>query len=712
MMYVLDETAKGSTFMNIRNLAVLFAAAILFAGCGGGDAGPNQPPVGNDPPPDPVPTILLVPGPEAAFTAYVKKGLALWSGVGTEEEMSEITALVANALDLDGIWESVILSDAAPETFSSTNLQVQGVDEQDWVKFNGTHLFIAGQDSIDVVSVSGERASTEKIGSLPVSENSDIGGEGLYLLDAEGESPALLATISSVADYNRRWFDGWSQPWRWRQGQTLVRLFDISTPEDINLVGQLALEGHLINSRRIGDFLYTVTRYTPSLDGLVPFANQPAEVASNHQLIEQSDIGDLLPQMRINGENPRRLVDPESCFLPATTEDEFNYPTLVTVSAINLRDPDNVKSICIVDNIDGIYMSLDAVYLTSSYGMFGDIVTVAPVPPGQPAEFGNRSRTVVHKFQLTELGPAYRGSAVVPGTFQNDPSYLMGEHDGVLSIVTSGSWSGDHRLTLLRESDTEESQLEETGHLPNDANPSPIGKEGERIYASRIMGNRAYIVTYRVIDPIYVIDLSDVSSPRILGELEIPGYSSYLHPVSDDLLLGVGQDVIVEDDFAWNQGFRVRLFDMSDPTQPVTLSEVRIGLRGTHSPLLSDPHALAYLPDIASGVHRFAIPVSVHGADQQPDPGAPPSTWYNHSYTGLQLFELDTGDNPSLVDTGVIISSDQISSCWYRNDRAFINGPAAHYLHGELVISADWRQPDLTQKTVLRESRNYCAMLD
>lgn len=713
--------------MIIRNVVVVLGSILLFAGCGGGSGGggggPNQPPVGNDPPPDPDPTVLLVPpNSEVAFTTYVKDGLALWSGVGTEEEMSLITALVANTIDLDGTDDGALqnapvpvpASDAAAaaasvESFSGTNLQVQGVDEQDLVKFSGTHLYIASADNIDVLSTSSEPAGTEKIGNLLVSEGANI--EGLYLLASDGESPALLAAISSLANHNR-WYDGWAQPWGWRQGQTTIHLFDISTPEDSHVVSQLTLDGYLIHSRRIGETLYTITRYTPSLEGLIPFANQPDEVESNRQLIEQADIGDLLPQIVTSGGSPENLVETESCFIPATSEGEINYPTLVTLSAINLRDPSDVKSICMVDNIDGIYVSLDAVYLTSSDGIFGDVVTILPVPPGdEPAEFRNQTRTIVHKFQLTDLGPAYRGSGVVPGTFQNDPSYLMGEHDGVLSIITSGSWNGDHRLTLLQESATGEYQLEETGHLPNDTNPSPIGKEGERIYASRIIGNRAYIVTFRKIDPVYVIDLSDPASPEIVGELEIPGYSSYLHPVNDDLLLGIGKDVLVENGTAWYQGLNLRLFDLSDPSQPVSVSEVKIGLRGTESALLYDPHALAYLPDIEPDKHRFAIPVTVHGANRQADPAAPANTWYSWSYTGLHLFEIDAGDNPGLVSSGVVNSADSYD-CWYRNDRAFINGSAVHYLHGERVISADWHQPDLTQQTNLRELQNFCSWLD
>ena len=713
----LASQVKGRISMIIRNVSVLMVA-ILFAGCGGGGGsgvGSTPPPGGNNPPPPPDPnlTALLVPpDSEEAFTSHVKKGLALWSGVGTDGELSEVTALVANTVDVGGTNDATNTPNApalpstdspgsaSAESFSRTNLQVQGVDEQDWAKFSGTHLYIASDDRIDVLSTSNDPAATTKIGSLNVGEDSYM--QGMYLLAADGESPPLLAAISTLSSHSG-WNDGWAQPWGWQQGKTVIHLFDISTPQDGNVLAQLTLDGYAIHSRRIGDFLYLVTRHTPALKGLIPHATEATEVASNQQIIDASDIEDLLPQMTASGESPRNLVTADSCFLPETAADEVSYPTLVTLTAVDLRDPDDVSSICMADNIDGIHVSLDAVYLTSSEGFFGDVVTIAAAGV---AEFSNQSRTIVHKFKLTDMGPAYRGSGVVPGTFQNDPSYLMGEHEGVLAIVTSGSWDGDHRLTLLRESATEAYRLEETGHLPNDLNPSPIGKPGERIYASRIIRDRAYIVTFRIIDPVYVIDLSDPTSPRTLGELEIPGYSAYLHPVS-----GIGKDAIVDNGTAWYQALNLRLFDVSDPTRPFNVSEVKIGLRGTDSTLLYDPHALLYLPDVESDVHRFAIPVSLHGADQQRDSGAHPSTWFSWSSTGLHLFEIDAGANPSLTTSGVV-DSDDVVDCWLGSDRAFINGSAVHYVHDGRVVSADWQQPHITQDTVLRQEQHYCSLLD
>jgi uncharacterized secreted protein with C-terminal beta-propeller domain len=108
------------------------------------------------------------------------------------------------------------------------------------------------------------------------------------------------------------------------------------------------------------------------------------------------------------------------------------------------------------------------------------------------------------------------------------------------------------------------------GELPNAARPQPLGKPGEHLYASRFIGARGYLVTYRLTDPLYVLDLSDPGDPKMAGELHVEGYSDYLFPVSDTLLLGVGKDAVVDGGagdgrFAWYQGVKVSLIDVSEP---------------------------------------------------------------------------------------------------------------------------------------------------
>ena len=167
------------------------------------------------------------------------------------------------------------------------------------------------------------------------------------------------------------------------------------------------------------------------------------------------------------------------------------------------------------------------------------------------------------------------------------------------------------RLTLLRESG--DGLFAETAHVDN------IGEPGERLYAVRYTGNRAYLVTFRVTDPLYVFDLSDPFVPVKAGELHIQGYSDYLQPLSDTRLLGIGKDAVADvasthfgGRGAWYQGVKLSLFDVADPSKPAELSSVIIGKRGTGTDAIMDHHAVTFLPAAPDRPARLALPIRKH----------------------------------------------------------------------------------------------------
>ena len=170
-----------------------------------------------------------------------------------------------------------------------------------------------------------------------------------------------------------------------------------------------------------------------------------------------------------------------------------------------------------------------------------------------------------------------------------------GEHEQTTTTATTAAIESPGRLTILKES---AGALAVVGELPNAARPEPLGKPGEQLYASRFIGNRGYLVTYRLTDPLYVLDLSDPADPKVAGELEVDGYSDYLFPLSENLLLGVGKDAISDGAsgdgrFAWYQGVKVSLIDVSDPARPREAARSIIGRRGTDATVLRDHHGIA-----------------------------------------------------------------------------------------------------------------------
>ena len=202
----------------------------------------------------------------------------------------------------------------------------------------------------------------------------------------------------------------------------------------------------------------------------------------------------------------------------------------------------------------------------------------------------------------------------------------MGESQGALFIVsttneeeiTTGvgidlSSQPTHRLTVLKESDPDQDNnltLEQVAILPNEQNPAPIGKPGERIYSVRYLGDRGYIVTFDKVDPLYVLDLSNPEAPIISGELEIEGYSDYLHPVGENHLLGIGKDAFNDGNTTWYQGIQIGFFDVTDISAPLSIKTELIGMRGSETEVSYDHKAFTFL-DYGEGQYRMALPIQV-----------------------------------------------------------------------------------------------------
>jgi uncharacterized secreted protein with C-terminal beta-propeller domain len=133
---------------------------------------------------------------------------------------------------------------------------------------------------------------------------------------------------------------------------------------------------------------------------------------------------------------------------------------------------------------------------------------------------------------------------------------------------------------------------------------------GERIQSTRFVGDKAYVVTFRQRDPLFTIDLSNPTSPRVAGELKIPGFSTYLHPVNDDLLIGFGRDV--DEETGRDKGIQVSLFDVSDPSSPKRVATRSLSESGEHSEAAWDHHAFSYFPE----QRILAVPVTHGDGDQ------------------------------------------------------------------------------------------------
>jgi hypothetical protein len=386
------------------------------------------------------------------------------------------------------------------------------------------------------------------------------------------------------------------------------------------------------------------------------FHATPAAIEALFDLLEPDQ---LFPAISYPDERHQRLVTTDNVMMPPLPL--YNIaPVLTTLSMFDLNDLSLPPiSISVMGRTNGMYATPQSVYLASShtgYGIneFGEIVRTGLV------------ETDIHKIAIAEDSLEYRGSGTIEGELDHDPERLafrMSEYQDHLRVISSDTWSnrwgelGDHRLTILKESGDDDLLLRTVSILPNAQRPETIGKPNENIHGVRFHGERAYLVTFVKVDPLYSLDLSDPADPRVIGALEIEGFSDYLHPIGDNLLIGIGLQAEFEQEtgITWFQGVQVGLFDVSAPADPVLLNLHKLGQRGTTTSVMDTHRAFTSLPgDPATGKPmRFIIPVVEHApADGILDPR--PNHRYPWKSTGIVMFEVDeeTGEFSALEQAG------------------------------------------------------------
>lgn len=660
-------------------------------------------------------------GGAAAPPAPPQAGLARFASAAELEDYLE-GALRRQAGQPPPAAGEVDFSPGAPADVSSTNLQEIGVDEADRIKTDGRHLYVLESpvsiQTLDAGLLPDPGPSVARLRVLALSAgppaatpvatlawDDGLPWQGAYLVTAATEpgwaGPELLATLGASGTFYP-YADAWFAPQLWRQGQVELRVLDVADPAAPVQRRRLGFDGQLVASRRIGSLLYLVLRHSAAPPEFIFYPAGAADQAHNERVLAASGLPDLLPDWRLDGVPQGDVVQAQDCSRPSLDTAPAG-PDLLLVVAVDLLLPDGpAAAACLTGPSETLYASPSALYLATAGQPYA-----LPAAVGDEAVYPPEFRTDIHKFALTAAGPVYRGSGSVPGHLgweQGQKSFRMGERGGVLRVASSLGevWDGDPstRVTLLAEAN---GRLDELSHLPNAARPEPIGKPGERLYAARFVGERAYLVTFRVIDPLYVVDLSAPTDPRLAGSLELPGYAAYLHPLSDTLVLGVGKDAVPDGGVgdgrgAWFQGLKLALFDVSDPAAPRLADSLVLGERGTESDLLFDHHALAWLPAAPGRPARLALPVRLHDIPPS-QPGGAPWEYHQWRHTGLYLFEIhDGGPGPAgLRARGAVVAADLdrpgYDDGYYGEDRAVLQGEAVHYLHGNGVWSAPWADP-------------------
>ena len=302
-----------------------------------------------------------------------------------------------------------------------------------------------------------------------------------------------------------------------------------------------------------------------------------------------------------------------------------------------MEDADaEIEKEIIVASGENIYASMENLYVAEvdyDYpGIFDEIL----------GRYESNEQTVVHKFSLEGQEIEYLGSMEAPGTILNQ--FSMDEYDGYFRIATTrGHVSRSGESASMNNVYVFDEELEMVGELEDLA-------PGERIYSARFMGEKAYLVTFKKIDPLFVIDLSDPENPEVLGKLKIPGYSDYLHPLDENHIIGIGKDSVEAEDgnFAWYQGLKMAVFDVSDVENPKELHKVIIGDRGTDSYALHDHKAFLYDHE----KNLLVIPVLLAEVnEEQWGEETPDNAYGDYVFQGAYVYDLTVEDGFDLKGT-------------------------------------------------------------
>jgi uncharacterized secreted protein with C-terminal beta-propeller domain len=494
---------------------------------------------------------------------------------------------------------------SGPRGTSDTNTQVNGVDEADFVETDGHYLYVAHNGQLSIVGTDLTVASQSTLSGNVVGEF--LAGDRLTVITQSGYGwYGPMVRIAACG------------PWWPTNPQTTVTVYDVTDRTAPTVVTQTMFDGGFQDARAVDGVVYVVLQRGLNLPAPqytdTPVAPDPVEPV-NGQLLSKmaywgwdstvtanrtyetwdeyvARVGDQIVDLSLphaysvdaegNTVDLGLVAGAEDIVRPHTG-DAQSVLTLVSVDSANTSAgssfADSVGSI-VSGGGNTIYMNHDAMYVgTTEY---------------QYSDSGSSNDTRIDRFTIDGTNVAWQASGLVSGTLINQ--FAMDEQGGYLHVAThttesqsvGGIWStrNDNGVYVL---DTVGDTLDVTGSLTGLA-------PGEQLYAARFVGDKAYLVTFVQTDPLFAVDLSDPAAPTLLGELVIPGFSNYLQPVGDGLLVGIGQE---REAGSWNTHVHATLFDVSDGANPtqITRQFLTENTQWSWSDAQFDHHALLYSAD-------------------------------------------------------------------------------------------------------------------
>jgi inhibitor of cysteine peptidase len=502
----------------------------------------------------------------------------------------------------------------SPE-YSGTNVQVQGVDESDVVKSDGKYIYTVNKQRIVVTEAyPADQMKVLSILDFPKTQKTQFQPSEIYVDDNHlivlGQSyqnlkpvPYNEAASSSIGISEKRMI----LPMR-SQATTKVMVYDLTDRSNLKLVKDAELEGNYVSSRKIGSSLYFIANKYVNYYHYREMADMEGAKTELAPSYRDSSAGDSFTSIPLD----------QIYYLPKALE-----PNYVLIGGINLNDLTQTMNVTsYLGSGQNVYASEENLYVAAT------------------KYEEQKQETILYQFGLNTGKAVYKNTGKVPGHLLNQ--FSMDEHNGHLRLATTTGeiWRTDegtskNHVYIL------DANLKEEGKIENIA-------PGERIYSTRFMGDRAYMVTFKNTDPLFVLDLKQPDQPKLLGALKIPGYSNYLHPYDENHIIGFGKDTVEVENknlqgsqsIAYYQGMKVALFDVSDVNNPKEKFKEMIGDRGTDSELLYNHRALLFSKE----KNLLSFPVNVMKIDPNQaasNPKNPASAYGSFAFQGAYVYNLD-----------------------------------------------------------------------
>jgi inhibitor of cysteine peptidase len=469
--------------------------------------------------------------------------------------------------------------DYSANSYSTTNIQVEGVDEADIVKTDGKYIYVATNNNYysasqnNVYIVKADSQNPRVIAKISLGNNTYVAG--LFL----SQDSSKLVVIGSQYHLYAYEAAGRSLVYPYDSSvNTFLSVYDVSEKASPVLSRNLTLSGSYFNSRMIGDYVYAVV-------------SQPTYLVNN-------DV--VLPQVYENAEASE--IEPTRIYYADTVDSYFTFTTFIGLNLLDdVQEPTNMT--VMMGGTSAMYVSLNNIYVT------------------YPTWSEQGQYTSIYRVNVNGSELAFEAKGSVAGYVLNQ--YSMDEYNGYFRLATT-SWKNQTQQNNVYVLNLD---LNITGKLEN------LAKD-ERIYSARFMGDKCYIVTFRQVDPFFVLDMSNPADPKVAGELKIPGYSSYLHPYDENHVIGLGKE---------NNTVKLSLFDVSNVNAPTEIAKYIVEGDYTDSEALNEPKA--FLFDKQKDL--LVIPISktqygVVSPDGAVDSASKDSYMQSGFWQGAYVFKLTT----------------------------------------------------------------------